>query len=73
MKPIFYHLINAAIAGGLVTLGSLSTIFTADPTPKEILLGFIIGLIAGLIIFLNKFNDWFNTQDPDCQKLFQFI
>ena len=29
--------------------------------------------IAGLIIFLNKFNDWFNTQDPDCQKLFQFI
>ena len=75
MKPYQYHLINACIAGSLVTLGSLSSLLSGDFTYKNLFVGLLFGIVSGSIIFLNKFNDWFNTQDPDCKKLslFNFI
>ena len=71
MKDIHYHLINAAIAGGLVLLGSLSSLISGVPTEKEIITGVLLAVLTGTIIFLNKFQEWFSTQDPP--KIFQFI
>jgi uncharacterized membrane protein len=77
MKEYQYHLINAAIAGALVMLGSLSSILLGNPTWEKLIIGFFTGLVAGAIIFLNKFNDWFSLQDK-CKKkkrsyLFDFL
>lgn len=72
MKDIYYHLINSAIAGGLVMCGTLVPLLTGDADIKAIFLGLGLGLVTGLIVFLNKFNEWFKTQDSCPQKIFNF-
>ena len=72
MKDYQYHLINAGIAGGLVFLGSLTPLLSGDFNIKTFSIGVLLGIITGSIIFLNKFNEWFGTQDP-CPKLFNFV
>jgi hypothetical protein len=72
MKDIYYHILNSAIAGGLLFLGSLIPLLTDGFDWKTFSLGSAIALITGLMLFLSKFNDWLGTQDP-CPKLFQFI
>jgi hypothetical protein len=67
MKDWQYHLINAGIAGSLVTLGSMTPILSGDADVKVICLGFAIGVVTGLIVFLNKMSDWLKTKDP-CPK-----
>jgi hypothetical protein len=64
MKDWQYHLINAGIAGSLVTLGSMTPLLNGEADIKTICLGFGIGIITGLIVFLNKMGDWLKTQDP---------
>lgn len=74
LKDWQYHLINSGIAGSLVMLGSLSTVFAGDPTLKQICIGFMLGLITGTIVFMNKFNEWFKLQDScNTKKIFQFV
>lgn len=72
MKDIHYHLINSAIAGGLVLVGSLSTILTGNMTTEQIVTGVLLGILAGIGVFLTKFGEWFKTKDK-CNKLFSFI
>jgi len=72
MKPIHYHLLNSAIAGGLVFLGSLTPLLAGDFNFKTFGIGACLGIVTGSIIFLNKFNEWFDTQDP-CPKIFNFV
>jgi len=69
-KEIKYHLINSAIAGALVCAGSLTTVFSGEPTFKSILIGLGAGIVAGLIVFLNKFKDYWNSKKS---KLMNFI
>lgn len=74
MKPYQYHLLNSGIAGLLVTFGAFTTILTGELTTKTILIGVFAGVFSGIIIFLNKFNDWFKSQDPcDNLKLLNFL
>lgn len=72
MKPLTYHIINSAIPGVLFFLGSLLPLLTGEMDFKAICLGAAVGLVASLMLFLNKFYEWFGTQDP-CPKLLQFI
>jgi hypothetical protein len=68
MKDWQYHLINAGIAGLLVTFGSLTPVLTGDGDFKAICVGVGLGVITGTIVFLNKMQEWITTQDPDCPK-----
>lgn len=65
MKDYQYHLINAGIAGALVSFGSLIPLLTGDIDIQGIMLGVGIGFVTGVIVFLNKMGDWLKTQDPD--------
>jgi len=67
MKPLYYHLLNSMLAGTLVLLGSMTTVFMGDPSARQILIGLVLALITASTIFISKFNDWFKNQDPDCQ------
>lgn len=62
MKDWQYHVLNSVIAGGLVTFGSILPLLDGSENFSEICLGAGVGIITGLIIFLNKMNDWLNTQ-----------
>jgi hypothetical protein len=73
MRDIYYHLLNSAIAGGLVMLGGLSTVLTSDPSERQIMIGLGLGVVTGLIVFLNKFNDWVSLQDVCTPKLLNFV
>jgi hypothetical protein len=74
MKDVYIHLINSAIAGSLLFLGSLLPLLTGEYNLKTILLGAGAGLVTGLILFLNKFNEWIMLQDKKCKtKILQFV
>jgi len=73
MKDVYIHLINSAIAGGLIFLGSLLPLLQGEFDMKTFCLGAAVGLITGTILFLNKFNEWVMLQDTNCPKLLQFI
>ena len=63
---ITYNLINSALAGGLVFLGSLTQGFSWT--------GLAAGLIAGCVIALTKFKEYWATQKHEyIIKLFQFV
>lgn len=79
-REIKYHLINSAIAGGLVTLGSLTPILTTgEPNFKSLGLGLAIGVVMGAIVFLNKFKDYWDKELPEYttstmnNKIFNFL
>ena len=56
MKEFTKLILNSAIAGALVFLGSAVTELSKYglTNPKELILGLIIGLVTGLTIFLSK-------------------
>lgn len=66
-NEILYNLINAAIAAGLVMLGSF--------TSGEISLrGVCFGIIAGLIVLLTKFKEYWDGEKSEySKKIFNFI
>lgn len=75
-KEIKYNLINSAIAGGLVFLGSLTPIFASEFSWFNLSIGVGSGLVIGLIVFLNKFKDyWDSEKDEYCTttKIFNFL
>lgn len=70
MKPLKIALINAALAGALVTFGSFTPLLVGEITLKGICVGVSAGILSGIIIFLNKFNDWFKGHQ---EVLFNFV
>jgi len=52
-KEIFYNIVNACLAGGLVLLGS----FTTGEITKE---GLIFAIIASAIVILSKFKEYWD-------------
>ena len=69
---IIYNLINSALAGGLVILGSLTAGFSWN--------GVCAGVIAGLVVAIAKFKDYWKTQEGEykterrkARRLFTFI
>lgn len=75
MKDITVHLLNAAILGGSVFLGSLTPLLTNSFSWNNFIIGSCAGFIAGLIIFLNKINEWIKLKDPDpnTPMIFNFV
>lgn len=66
-KHVKYHLINSALAGGLVFLG---TIIDGNIT----LTGVLAGIGTGLIVCLTKFKEfWVGHESEYTSKLFSFI
>lgn len=66
-REMVYHLINAALAGGLVFLGSLTN---GNVTLK----GLIASLIAALIVIIAKFKEYWDGEKKEySSKLFAFI
>ena len=66
-KEIFYNVVNAGLAGGLVFLGSLTS---GDITFK----GLCVALLASLVVVLTKFKNYWETEKPEySKKLLNFI
>ena len=68
LDEIKYHLINSFLAGALVFLGSLTAGFSWT--------GVGIGFIAGLVVCLTKFKEYWATQEGEYKRtlsLFSFI
>jgi len=64
---IRYHLINSALAGVLVILGSC---IDGDITKESISIAFI----ASLVVFLTKFKEYWDGQQGEySRKIFNFI
>jgi len=69
-QEIKYHIINSLLAGSLVFFGSLVNGFSFQ--------GVIYGFIASTIIAVNKFKDYWKTQEGEYKrnyrlKYFSFI
>ena len=66
-KEIFWNLINATLAGGLILLGSLSSgNFTSQ--------GIILSIIASLTVVLAKFQSYWKKEEREyCKFLFNFV
>ncbi len=65
-SEIIYNLINSALAGGLVVLGSLST---GEITVQ----GIFYGCIAGGIVLLTKFKEYWDGEKKEyLNKIFTF-
>jgi len=67
MKDWQLHLINSGIAGVLVFLGSVSALLTTEFSFKSLCIGLCLAFITGLIVFLNKMNDYISSKD-NCSK-----
>jgi len=66
-SEILYNLINAALAGGLVTLGSFAN---GNITPN----GLCVGFVAGMVVLITKFKEyWAGQQSEYTRHLFNFI
>lgn len=66
-EEIIYNLINSALAGALVFLGSLSS-------GKITFEGFGFALIAALIVAITKFKEYWKGEKKEyTTKLFNFI
>jgi len=64
---IFYNLINAALAGGLVFLGALTS-------GNLTWTGVVAALIASLIVIAAKFKEYWSSQESEyTPKIFNFI
>ena len=64
---IIYHLINAGIASALVILGSFTT---GEITLK----GVCFGVVAGLIVLLSKFKEYWDGEATEySKKIFSFV
>lgn len=64
---IIYNLINAGIAAALVMLGS----FTSGEINFR---GICFGMIAGLIVLLTKFKEYWDGEKSEySKKIFNFI
>lgn len=66
-REIVYNLVNSLLAGGLVFLGSLAD---GNITIK----GFLIALIAFLIVAITKFKEYWDGEASEyCKGLLNFI
>ena len=66
-NEIYYNLINAGLAGGLVLLGSFSD---GDITLK----GFCFAIITSMIVLITKFKEYWNGEANEyISKIFNFI
>ena len=66
-EEIIYNLINSALAGALVFLGSLST---GEITFE----GFYFALIGAGIILITKFKNYWDSEKKEYQKgIFNFL
>lgn len=67
-KEIIWNIVNSLLAGGLVLLGAC-----ADGSLT--LKGFIAALIAGGLVAVNQFKDYWSSEKPEyCSpKMFNFI
>jgi hypothetical protein len=66
-KEIFYNLINAALAGGLVLIGSLTS---GELTAR----GLLISFIAALAIMITKFKEYWDSEKSEySRKVFSFV
>lgn len=66
MSQVKYHLINSALAGALVLLGSL--------TDGNITIqGVILAIVAALIVAISKFKEWFDSSENNISRSFSFI
>ena len=54
---IKYNIINSLLAGGLVILGSLTAGFSWN--------GVCAGVVAGLVVAVAKFKDYWKTQEGE--------
>lgn len=61
---IIYHVINSALAGALVFLGSLTAGQGFTST------GFFSAGVAALIVAATKFKQYWSTQEKEYQKTF---
>jgi hypothetical protein len=67
-QEIKWNIINSILAGALVFFGSLTNGFSVE--------GLCAGLLGGLIVFITKFRDYWNTQEKEYSKkilLFNFV
>ena len=65
---IKFEIINSCIAGSLVFLGSMTAGFSVK--------GICLGAVAGLIVFVTKFQKYWTTQRKEYKRsltLFAFI
>lgn len=70
-KEIFWNLVNAALAGGLVFLGGCST---GEVTATTVLYALIAGLMAGAIQFKTYIQKYLNSDvQTSTIKLFKFL
>ncbi len=66
-REITYNIVNSALAGSLVMLGS----FTDGSITAQ---GICFGVIAGLLVAVTKFKDYWTVKEKDYKcKLFNFI
>lgn len=68
-NEIFYNLINSAIAGSLIFVG---TALDGDITIK----GFIAAILTGMLVAITKFKEyWISEKSEYCNKnkIFNFI
>jgi hypothetical protein len=64
---IYWNLINSFLAGCLVMLGA----FSDGKITKE---GIFLAVVAGLIVMITKFKDfWSGSKPKRCKGLFTFI
>lgn len=59
-EEIFYHIINSALAGALVFIGSLTNGLTLE--------GFFAGMIASLVVAISKFKSYWSTQEKEYKR-----
>ena len=64
-KEITYNLINSALAGMLVFLGSLVNGFSWA--------GVGVGFLSGLVVCVTKFKAYWATQENEYKFMFNFI
>jgi len=65
-KEIFYNLVNSALAGGLVFLGSL----TAGNVSIE---GICAAVGAAGIVAITKFSEYWKSEKKEYSRLFNFF
>jgi len=66
-KEIFWNIVNALLAGGLILLGSLSSgNFTTQ--------GIILSIVASLTVMLTKVQHYWKKKEREyCKVLFNFV
>jgi len=64
-RDIKFNLLNSALAGALVMLGSLTVGFSWNSV--------YVSLVAGLVVFVTKFKEYLVSKNKRVIGLFSFV